>query len=141
MITNIVDQCRKHFVPNMRKRKKRKPLWMDNRTHKAQKTKQKREPSDENWKDYKKALNIFTMESRRSKEKFEMRVAEKIKHELKSFFSYARSKSRPKHSISHPEQMFTGDTKEHVLDVDMSQSIVEKKLKKIIDKVNNFYSM
>ena len=31
-------------------------------------------------------------------------------------------------SISHPEQVFTGDTKERLLDVDVSQSIVEKKL-------------
>ena len=36
MITNIVDQCRKHIVPKMRKRKKRKPSSMDNRVHKAQ---------------------------------------------------------------------------------------------------------
>ena len=34
-------------------------------------------------------------------------------------------------SISHPEQVFTGDTKERLLDVDVSQSIVEKKLKKL----------
>ena len=40
MITDIVDQCRKHFVPKMRKRKKRKPPWMDNRAHKAQKLRQ-----------------------------------------------------------------------------------------------------
>ena len=32
-------------------------------------------------------------------------------------------------SISHPEPVFTGDTKEHLLDVDVSQSIVENKLK------------
>ena len=101
MITNIVDQCRKYFVPKMRKRKKRKPSWMDNRAHKAQKTKhkgydkQKREPSYENMEDYKKALNIFTrlIEARRSKQNFEIKMAEKIKHDLKSFFSYARSKS------------------------------------------------
>ena len=94
-----------------------------------------------------------------------MKMAEKIKHDLKSFFSYARSKSRTKHSvalltdrngdittnnfekslilneffspvftkentnsISHPEQVFTGDTQERLMDVDVSQSIVEKKL-------------
>ena len=97
-------------------------------------------------------------------------MAEKIKHDLKSLFSYARSKSRTKHSvapltdrdsmelspptvakkslilneffssvftkentnsISHPEQVFIGDTKECLLDVDVSQSIVEKKLKNL----------
>ena len=52
MITNIVDQCKKQYVPKMRKRKKKKPSWMDNRAHKAQQRKhksydrQKRESSD-----------------------------------------------------------------------------------------------
>ena len=58
------------------------------------------EPSYENREDYKKALNIFTMEVKRSKEKFEMKMAEQIKHDLKSFFSYARSKSRTKHCVA-----------------------------------------
>ena len=40
------------------------------------------------------------MQSRRSKEKFEMKMAEKIKHDLKSLFSYARSKSQTKHSVA-----------------------------------------
>ena len=78
---------------------------MDNSAHKAQKTKhksydkQKREPSYENREDYKKALTIFTREARKSKEKFEMKMAEK-KNDLKLFFSYARSKSRTKHSVA-----------------------------------------
>ena len=65
MITNIVDQCKKQYVPKMRKGKKKKPSWMDNRAHKAQKRKhksydrQKRESSDKNREDYKKALNKF----------------------------------------------------------------------------------
>ena len=173
IIKNIVDQCRKHYVPKMGKIKKRKPSWVDNRAHKAQKIKhksydrQKREPSDENREYYKKALNIFTMEAIRSKEKFETKMAGKIKHDRKSLFSYTRSKSRTKHSVapftdrngaitidncgkslilneffssvftkentnssSHPEHVFTGDIKECLLDVDVLQSIVEKKLSK-----------
>ena len=92
-----------------------------------------------------------------------MKMAKK-KHDLKSLFSYARSKSRTKHSvaplanrngdittddfgkslilneffsyvftkeninsISHPEQVFTGYTKERLLDVDVLQSIVERR--------------
>ena len=84
MITNMVDQCKKQYVPKMRKGKKMKPSWMDNRAHKAQKRKhksydrQKRESSDKNREDYKKALNIFTREARRSKEKFERKMAENI---------------------------------------------------------------
>ena len=71
MITNIGDQCRKYCVPKMRKRKKRKPSWMDNRAHKAQMTKhksydkQKRKLSYECREYYKKALNILTREARR----------------------------------------------------------------------------
>ena len=113
-------------------------------------------------------MNIFTREARRSKEKFERKTAENIKHDLKSFFSHARSKSRTKHSvaplmdrngaittddcekslilnelfssvftkeningISHPEQVFTGDAKERLLDVDVLQSNVEMKLNKL----------
>ena len=110
MITNIVDQCMKHFVPkirkNIRKWNEMKLSWMDNRVYNAQNTKhksydkQKREPSDENREDYNKALNIFTWEARRSKEKFEMKMAGKIQHDLQSLFSYARSKSRTKHSVA-----------------------------------------
>ena len=39
MITNIVDKCKKQYVPKMRKGKKNKSSWMDNRAHKAQKRK------------------------------------------------------------------------------------------------------
>ena len=41
MITNIVDQCKKQYVPKMRKGNKKKPSWMDNRAHKAQNRKHK----------------------------------------------------------------------------------------------------
>ena len=126
--------------------------WMDNR---AQKTKhkscdrQKRESSDENREVYKKAFNIFSREARSSNEKFERKMAENINHDMKSLCSYARSKSRTKHSvapimdrnvaftkenmnsISHPEQMFTGDAKDRLLDVNVSQSIGEMKLNKL----------
>ena len=84
MITNIVDQCKKQYVPKMRKGKKKKPSRMDNRAHKAQNRKhksydrQKKESTDKNIEDYKKALNIFTREARRSKEKFERKMAENI---------------------------------------------------------------
>ena len=60
MITNIVDRCRKYFVPKMIKGKKRKPSWMDNRAHKAQKGKHKsydkQKLSYQNMEDYKKAI-------------------------------------------------------------------------------------
>ena len=108
MITNIVDQCKKQYVPKMRKkRKKKKHSWMDNRAHKAQKRKhksydiQKRESSDKNREDYKKVLNIFTREARRSKEKFERKMAENIKHDQKSFF-HMRDQNHELSIVWHP---------------------------------------
>ena len=48
---------------------------------------------------------------------------------LNEFLSSVFTKENT-NSISHPEQVFTGDTKERLLDVDVSQSIVEKNLNK-----------
>ena len=79
MITIIVDQCRKHFVPKMRKVNLHGWITEHIKHPKKHKIydKQKWEPFDENRKDYNNPLNIFTMESRRSKEKFEMKMDEK----------------------------------------------------------------
>ena len=42
-------------------------------------------------------------------------------------------------SISDPEQVFKGDAKERLLDVDVSQSIVEMKLNKLnVNKASGF---
>ena len=59
---------------------------MDNRAHTRKHKsydRQKRESSDENREDYKKALNIFTRAARKSKEKFERKMTENMKHDLK----------------------------------------------------------
>ena len=104
MITHIVYQCKKQYVPKRRKGKKKKPSWLDKRAHKAHTTqkrkhknydRQKRESSDKNREYYKTTLNIFTREARRSKEKFEREMAENIKHDLKLLFLYARLKLSP----------------------------------------------
>ena len=47
---------------------------------------------------------------------------------MNEFFGSVFTKENT-NSISHPVQVFTGDNKERLLDVDMSQSMVEKKLK------------
>ena len=40
MITNIVDQCKKQYVPKMRKGKKKKPSWItEHIKHKRENTK------------------------------------------------------------------------------------------------------
>ena len=49
---------------------------------------------------------------------------------LNEFFSSVLTKDNI-NSISHPKQVFKGDAKERLLDVDLSQSIVEKKLNRL----------
>ena len=46
------------------------------------------------WMDYKEALNYYTKEARRSKEKFERKLAQNINSDTKSLFAYVRTKSR-----------------------------------------------
>ena len=49
---------------------------------------------------YKEALNYYTKEARRSKEKFERKLAQNIKSDTKSLFAYVRTKSRTKDKLS-----------------------------------------
>ena len=49
---------------------------------------------------YKEALNYYTKEARRSKEKFERKLAQNIKSDTKSFFAYVRTKSRTKDTLA-----------------------------------------
>ena len=76
MITNIVDQCKKQYVPKMRKRNLHR--WITEHIKHKSYDRQKREAADKNREDYKKILNIFSREARRSKERFERKMAENI---------------------------------------------------------------
>ena len=84
----------------------KKNMLMDSAAHKAQKRKHtkydiykkfKTERSKNNYKD---ALNYYTKEARRSKEKFERKLAQNIKSDTKSLFAYVRTKSRTKDKLA-----------------------------------------
>ena len=81
-------------------------MWMDNAAHKAQKRKHtkydiyKKVKTESSRNDYKEALNYYTKEARRSKEKFERKLAENINNDSKSFFAYIRTKSRTKAKLA-----------------------------------------
>ena len=107
VFTYNVGDCRESHIPKRKKRRSnKKAVWMDNRAHKAQKKKHKlydkhkEHPTNDSKDKYKKALNLFTKESKRSKEKFETKLAQNIKHDTKSFFAYVRSKSRTKDKVA-----------------------------------------
>ena len=76
MIINIVNQYRKDSVPRMRKRNLHG--WIMHIKHKTLRQ-TKRESSYENREYYKRALNTFTREARRTKEMSEKNTAEKNK--------------------------------------------------------------
>ena len=75
-------------------------MWMDSAAHKAQKIKHtkydiyNKAKTESSRNDYKEALNYYTKEARRSKEKIERKLAENINNYSKSFFAYVRTKSR-----------------------------------------------
>ena len=102
----ILNKCRNKYVPKKTGRKKKKPMWMDNAAHKAQKRKHtkydiyKKVKTESSRNDYKEALNYYTKEARRSKEKFERKLSENINNDSKSFFAYIRTKSRTKAKLA-----------------------------------------
>ena len=78
---------------------------MDSATHKAQKKHTKYDiykkiKSESIRNDYKEALNYYTKEAKRSKEKFERKLTENINNDSKSFFAYVRTKSRTKDKLA-----------------------------------------
>ena len=81
-------------------------MWMDSAAHKAQKRKHtkydiyKKFKTEHSRNNYKETLNYYTKEARRSKEKFERKLAQNMKSDTKSFFAYVRTKSRTKDKLA-----------------------------------------
>ena len=99
---SILNKCRNKKTG----RRKKKPMWMDSAAHKAQNRKHtkydiyKKFKTERSRNNYKEALNYYTKEARRSKEKFERKLAQNIKSDTKSFFAYVRTKSRTKDKLA-----------------------------------------
>ena len=102
-----MNKCRSKYVPKKTGRRKKKNMWMYNAAHKAQKRKHTKYDNYQKLKTessrnhYKEALNYYTKEARRSKEKFERKLAQNINSDTKSFFAYVRTKSRRKDNKLH----------------------------------------
>ena len=84
----------------------KKSMWMDSAAHKAQKRKHtkydiyKKLKTESSRNNYKEALNYYTKEAKRSKEKFERKLSENIKSYTKSFFAYVGTKSITKDKLA-----------------------------------------
>ena len=59
----------------------------------------RRTRKDEDYANYKEALNLATTEIRKSKRTFENKLASNIKNDSKSFYMYVRSKQKVRHNF------------------------------------------
>ena len=59
----------------------------------------RRTRKDEDYANYKKALNLATTEMRKSKRTFEKKMAGNIKHDSKSFYAYVSSKQKVRDTV------------------------------------------
>ena len=95
---DILNDLKVKYVPRYQGKGKRKPKWMDYRSCRALKKKYhawKRytsSPSYQGYVNFKRDRNAAINELRRSKRRFEERLAENIKTDSKTFFRYVRSK-------------------------------------------------
>jgi ribonuclease P/MRP protein subunit RPP40 len=93
------------YIPTQRSYRKRKALWMTRHAEKARRCKYKhwrryRESQlDSDYVDYKRASNKATKAIRTAKKDFELKLAQNIKTDTKSFYAYARSKYKTKDKV------------------------------------------
>ena len=98
-------KCRCAYVPKRKLKKRKFPLWMRRHIVKMIKTKDKlwkrfkERPSYENQRKYNEIRNKVSFEIRQAKRNFELKLAENIKEDPKTFYAYARSKSKAKVGI------------------------------------------
>ena len=97
LLHSLIDE----YIPlkiNSKKQSLQKPIWM---THKALKLIRKKRKTFTKFKDahhpaVKSACKAAKSEIRKARKSFERKLAQNIKHDLKSFYAYARSKSKCK---------------------------------------------
>ncbi len=98
-------KCMNNLVPKINCRNKKRPIWMKRKVSKMIKarnrawTRFRDRPSYENQIKYKEKRNIVTNEIRKAKSDFEIKLAENIREDPKTFYAYARSKSKAKVGI------------------------------------------
>ena len=101
----ILNKCRNKYVPKKTGRRKKNPCgWIvQHIKHKKKHTKYdiyKKIKTESSRNNYKEALNYYTKEARRSKEKFERKLAPNINSDTKSLFANVRTKSRTKDKLA-----------------------------------------
>ena len=98
-------KCRREYVPKRKLKRRKFPFWMKGHIIRMIKTKNKlwkrfkERPSYENQRNYNEVRNKVTFEIRQAKSNFELKLAENIKEDPKTFYAYARSKSKAKVGI------------------------------------------
>ena len=111
-------KCRSEYVPKRKLKKRKFPLWMTRHIVRLIKAKgklwkrYKDRPSYENKRSYNEVRNKVSSEIRRAKRNFEVKLARNIKEDPKTFYAYARSKSKAKVGIGPLKskgKMFEGD--------------------------------
>ena len=105
-LNEVIQEDIRRFVPCRNvANKSRNPLWMTGKVLRNVKKKHKlwkkwKESSDDNVKiKYKKQVNKASKVVRLAKRDFERKIAKNIKKDSKTFFKYARSKTRVKSTI------------------------------------------
>ena len=108
MWQNIKEElikCRREYVPKRKIKRRKFPFWMKGHIVRMIKAKNKmwkrfkERPSYENQRNYNEMRNKVTFEIRQAKSNFELKLAENIKEDPKTFYAYARSKSKAKVGI------------------------------------------
>lgn len=102
---DVLADSIKKFVPVVKQKKYRYPKWMTREAIRARKFKHKmwkRFQATSSYNDkieYRRAANGATAAFRKAKQNFELKLANDVKINPKSFYSYVRSKSRTKDKV------------------------------------------
>jgi hypothetical protein len=97
--------CMKKYVPRKQHRTRKCARWMKRKILKLIKGRErqwkrfKEKPSHENQSSYRRMRNDVCREIRKAKSDFEVKMADNIKEDPKSFYAYARSKSKVRTGI------------------------------------------
>lgn len=101
----VVNSAMKSFIPVSTRRRKTKPRWMTKRADMARRKKyhmwkKYRETGEHHlYEAYKRQLNKARKEVVKAKQNFEKRLADNIKKDPKSFYSYTRTKTKTKDTV------------------------------------------
>jgi ribonucleases P/MRP protein subunit RPP40 len=109
---DTISSAVEKFIPKQKPRSKKYASWMTCKAKRARKFKSRmwiryaKSKSYNDYIEYKRALNKATYEYKKAKTNFEKKLADNIKDNPKSFYSYVRSKSRTKDKVGPLKDKF-----------------------------------